>query len=80
MKRTIVRSLAVLVVGIALGASVAYTAERHPAIHSAEKDLRHAKDTLEHADHDFGGHRVKAIEHVNAALDELHLALDFDKK
>ena len=79
MLRTAGKSLVILVLGMVLGAAVAFTAERHPAIHSAQKDLMHAKATLEHADHDFEGHRVKAIEHVDGALAELRMALDVDK-
>jgi predicted S18 family serine protease len=54
--------------------------EQHPAIEAAVKHLREAKNALEHANHDFGGHRVKAIEHVNQALAECEQALSFDKK
>jgi len=79
MNRHIGRTLVILVLGMALGATVAYTAEHHPMIHSAQKDLMHAKATLAHADHDFGGHRVKAMEHIDAALGELTAALEFDK-
>jgi uncharacterized membrane-anchored protein YhcB (DUF1043 family) len=72
-------SLLALIVGVALGAGVAMTAERHPEIHAAQRDLREAKAHLERAAHDFGGHRVKAIEHINAALEELEAALQADK-
>ena len=80
MLKTAGKSLVILLVGIALGAAVAHTAERHPAIHSAQRDLMHAKATLEHADHDFAGHRVKAIEHIDGALEELRFALEADRK
>jgi len=80
MLKTAGKSLAILCLGIALGAAVAHTAENHPAIHAAQRDLINAKTTLEHAAHDFGGHRVKAIEHINGALEELRLALEADRK
>jgi hypothetical protein len=32
---------------------------------------------LEGAQHEFGGHRAKAVEHINQALDELKEALKF---
>jgi hypothetical protein len=54
--------------------------ERHPEIQAAIRHLREAKMNLEHAAHDFGGHRVKALEHVNQALEECNDALNFDKK
>jgi hypothetical protein len=53
--------------------------ERHPELHKAMKELRDAKDHLEKAAHDFGGHRVKAIEAINHAIEEVHDAMEFDK-
>jgi hypothetical protein len=54
--------------------------ERHPEIQAAIRHLREAKMNLEKANHDFGGHRVKALEHVNQALEECNDALKFDNK
>jgi hypothetical protein len=54
--------------------------ERHPEIHAAIHHLREAKMNLEKASHDFGGHRAKALGHVNEALEECERALNFDKK
>ncbi len=51
--------------------------EHHPEIHHAMHALENAKTDLEKAKHDFGGHRTKALEHVNAALDELKQALAY---
>jgi hypothetical protein len=70
----------VLAIGFVLGlASAALTAERHPEIHLAQSRLAQAKNALEHAAHDFAGHRVKAIEHITEAQEELKLALESDK-
>jgi hypothetical protein len=66
------------VTGLALAASAAH-AERHPRIHAAIRSLEDAKGDLEHADHDFGGHRVEAIRAINAALEQLREALRFDR-
>jgi len=55
-------------------------AEGHPMIRKAQKQLQNAKNTLAHADKDFGGHRVAAIQHIDAALSELDLALAADHK
>ncbi len=54
--------------------------ERHPAIHAAIRKLRAAKEDLEKAAHDYGGHRSKAIQAIDVALKELEEALRFDKK
>ena len=58
----------------------ASTQERHPEIHAAKQHLREAKRNLEHAAHDFGGHRAAALKHVDEALAECDQALAFDKK
>ena len=71
--------LALSLVGI-LFAPVIANAEAHPMIRKAQKQLQNAKTTLQHADKDFGGHRVAAIGHINEALAELDLALQADKK
>ena len=54
--------------------------EHHPEIHKAMRKLRGAKEDLEKADHDYGGHRVKAIAAIDKALQELKEALESDKK
>lgn len=59
---------ALLTMGSAGIAAVATAEERHPEIEKAEMNLHQAKENLEHAAHDFGGHRVKALALVNQAL------------
>jgi len=54
-------------------------AEPHPEIREALASLRRAKEHMEHAAHDFGGHRVEAIEATNQAIKQLELCLKFDK-
>lgn len=54
--------------------------EHHPEIHHAIHALEKAKEHLQHAAHDYDGHRAKALEHVEAALQELHLALEAAEK
>jgi len=54
--------------------------ERHPAIRRAIKALERAKDDLQSASHDFGGHREAALDAVNKAEEQLKLALNYDKK
>ena len=53
--------------------------EPHPEIWAAIHSLERAKDHLQHAAHDFGGHRVDAIAAIDAALGQLHTCLDYDK-
>lgn len=54
-------------------------AERHPEIREAIEALRRAKAHMEHAAHDFGGHRVEAIRATDDALHQLEECLKFDK-
>jgi hypothetical protein len=45
----------------------------HPHITEGLEAMRNAKHHLETADHDFHGHRVKAIEHLDQAIHEAEL-------
>jgi len=54
--------------------------EAHPHIQAAMRALENAKRQLQAAQHDFGGHRVNAIQHVDQALEECRLALKADVK
>src|SRR5262249_29069894 len=54
--------------------------EHHSKIRHAIKALQAAKDDLEDASHDFGGHRAEALEAVNNAIKQLQEALQYDKK
>ena len=50
--------------------------ERHPHIDEALEAMRNAKHHLESAEHDFHGHRAKAIEHLNRAIHEAEICLE----
>ena len=60
-------------------AAAATPAEPHPEIRAAINSLRRAKEHLEHAAHDFGGHRVEAIRATDEAIKQLQEALRYDK-
>ena len=45
----------------------------HPRVHDAIEEMRHAKEHMEHAEGEFHGHRVKAIEHLNQAIREAEI-------
>jgi len=53
--------------------------EPHPEIREAMESLRRAKDHLEHAAHDFGGHRVEAIKAIDESMHQLQECLKYDK-
>ena len=54
-------------------AVAAATPDEHPHIHEALEAMRNAKGHLETAAHDYHGHRVKAIEHLNQAIHEAEI-------
>jgi hypothetical protein len=47
--------------------------EMHPHIHESLEAMRAAKHHLEEAAHDFDGHRMKAIEHLDMAIHEAEI-------
>jgi hypothetical protein len=49
--------------------------EKHPHIDEALEHMRAAKHQLETAEHDFDGHRVKSIEHLNQAIHEAEICM-----
>jgi len=60
-------------------AAPAAAPEPHPEIRESIAALRRAKDHMEHAAHDFGGHRVDAIRATDEAIRQLEICLKFDK-
>jgi hypothetical protein len=53
--------------------------EPHPEIRDAIEALRNAREHLNHAAHDFGGHRVDAIKATDEAIRQLQLCLKYDR-
>ncbi|HKF52479.1 MAG TPA: hypothetical protein VKB26_09220 [Candidatus Acidoferrales bacterium] len=49
----------------------------HPEIEDAMRLLKQAQDHLNHASHDFGGHRENAMNHISKAMEELHAAIEY---
>lgn len=84
MKTRVMMVLAVL--GLALTLSMTRTApaaasapEPHPHIRAALHELREARAELKTAAHDFGGHRVEALEATDQAIRQLEECLKYDK-
>ncbi|HYL98029.1 MAG TPA: hypothetical protein VEZ90_03665 [Blastocatellia bacterium] len=55
-------------------------AEPHPRIYAAIDALGAAQGDLQNAAHDYCGHRVEALEAVRAALTQLRLAIECDRR
>jgi hypothetical protein len=51
--------------------------QRHPRLARAIDDLRDAREYLRTAPHNFGGHRAKAIEAIDVAIEQLRQAMRF---
>ena len=84
-KLILVVAAALLILGLPLSSSFAQKGlgkekMEHPRIAIAIKNLQAAVDYLQKAPHDFGGHKVAAIEASQRAIEQLKLALQFDKQ
>jgi hypothetical protein len=81
--KNVTRFFAVLAVTLALAfpaaAPASSSAERHPEIREAIASLRHAREHLEHAAHDFGGHKAEAIRATDEAIHQLEICLNYDR-
>jgi hypothetical protein len=72
----ITTGLAGMIIGIA--ATVAVAKQEHMA--EAMHHLEGAKQELQQADADKGGHRDKALELVNQAMEQVHAGMEFAKE
>ena len=51
--------------------------DHHPEIHAAMEKVQHAKEDLDKASRDYGGHRENAKKHLDAALEEMNQSIDY---
>ena len=76
--------LTTCVVAVGLLMPLAFTStaqaepEHHREIHAALHSLKIARDHLQDAHHDFGGHRDAALRACDAAIEQLRIALQYD--
>lgn len=77
--RIIPSLLSLVVIATAFCAPVAQ-AEPQPRMEAALADLQAARAKLEHATHDKGGHREKAIELIDSAIAQLKEGVRFDNR
>lgn len=67
-----------VVVGLMLALSMPSPAfGRHPEIEDALRALHHAREHLERAAHDFGGHRVDALHAIDEADRQLRICMQY---
>ncbi len=73
------KTFAIALAGTTLfGAGMVYG--RQPHMQAALDHLRDARGELQEASADKGGHRVKAIELINQAIDEVQAGIRFDNR
>jgi hypothetical protein len=77
MKRSY--TVAAVALLLLLPLTLAFAAEHHPRIHKAINCLEAAIAELKAAPHDFGGHRADAVAASEKAVEQLRLALAYDK-
>jgi len=84
MKKKLTLALSAAALLLALGAPLLHTAlarpapappPSHPEYRDALNDLRNARKHLEHAARDGMGHRERAIESIDRAIEECNQAL-----
>ena len=51
-----------------------------PYMRAARTELQQARAQLQRSTHNKAGHRVKAIEYINAALSEVNLGINYDRR
>ncbi|MBC7974865.1 MAG: hypothetical protein H7138_07740 [Myxococcales bacterium] len=56
------------------------SADAQPKMREALDSLRSAKNALEAATHDKGGHRAKALELTKSAIDQVQAGVKFDNR
>jgi len=53
--------------------------DHHPEIHAAMEKIKHAKEDIDHASHDYGGHKEKAKRLLDAAQEELRQGVEYSE-
>ena len=80
MKRRNLLSTLVLFLTLAVGFIAGHASADQPRMHAALEHLRAAKNELEHADADKGGHRAAALRLVNDAIAQVAAGIGYDRR
>jgi hypothetical protein len=72
--------IVLLIAGLTVGGFVGAWAEKQPHMRAALESLHKAKTQLEKAEPDKGGHRVKAIDLVSQAIEEVKMGMEYDNR
>ncbi len=79
MRRSFIRSL-FLVLILAVGFIAGQLSAAQPQMQSALTNLRQARTNLNRATADKGGHRERAIDLVNQAIDQVEKGIAYDRR
>lgn len=79
MRRSVIR-VALLTLVLAVGFIAGQLSAAQPQMQSALRHLRAAKADLNRATSDKGGHRAKALDLVNEAINEVERGVAFDRR
>jgi len=81
-RRSVVAAVAAAAAGVMAAALPAReaAAENQPHMRAALQALQNARNQLQQATADKGGHRVNALSHVNAAIAEVQKGIAFDNR
>jgi len=72
------KTLTGLCAGLVLALAIPSSADQ-PNMEEAMAKLEQAKDALEHATPDKGGHRVEAIRLINDAMSQVKQGMEYDR-
>ena len=78
MRRSVIRGL-LLVLVLAAGFIAGQLSAAQPHMQAALKNLRQARANLNSASADKGGHRNRAIDLVNQAIDQVEAGVAYDR-
>ncbi len=78
MKKILILKICIL--ALVWSSTFSIVAEPQPHMKAALESLQKAKEQLEKATADKGGHRAKALELVKSAIEETQKGISFDSK
>ena len=79
MRRSFLRGILLTIV-LAVGFIAGQLSAAQPHMQAALKQLRAAKSSLNKATADKGGHRERALDLVNRAIDEVERGIAYDRR
>jgi hypothetical protein len=76
-RKAVLWGLSTALIGMALGAAGTVALAKQGHMEEAYHHLQGAKEELQEADHDKGGHRDKALELINRAMQQVQAGMQY---